>query len=176
MLLLIGSLDLFYLEINMLTLVIVPNKLLRQKASEVSFPLNQELLNLMPKFTAAMIRYDGIGLAGPQVGLNIRVITISIEQQTKVFFNPRILRFSWRKNKIEEGCLSVPGVFGVVKRPQSILASYQDINGQIITERMTGLLARVYQHEVDHLNGVLFTDKVLSISQGQELLKQYDKF
>ncbi len=160
----------------MLKIITVPNKILRQKTEMITFPLTQEMVKLVPEMCKAMMIHDGIGLAAPQVGFSIKLIVINTSQGPRVFFNPQLLNKSWRKVKIEEGCLSVPGVFGIVKRPNSVTAHYQDEFGKTITERLTGLLARVYQHEVDHLNGILFTDKVSKITSGQDLLSQYGKF
>ena len=84
--------------------------------------------------------------------------------------NPKITRRSWKKDVVEEGCLSIPQVFGTVKRPVKIWVSTQDLNGQKVKFTANGMFARVIQHEVDHLNGILFIDKVSQITGGQDIL------
>ncbi len=107
-----------------------------------------------------MLRKDGIGLAGPQVNESIRVITININGEAVAFINPKIIKKSWRKNTAEEGCLSIPGVYGKVKRHTNVEVKFLDKNANPQKIKGNKLLARVFQHEIDHLNGVLFIDKM----------------
>lgn len=150
----------------------IPNKILRQKAqvldlAEVGKPEFQEFLD---KFIITMKTEDGIGLAAPQVGIGQRFFAVAMENGAQIFINPKILFRSWLKEIDEEGCLSVPEVFGLVKRPKTIIVQAFDRQGKKFTMKAKGLAARVIQHEYDHLNGVLFIDKVKKITQGQEKL------
>lgn len=157
----------------MLPLIIAPNPILRKVASAVPLQLNSELKALAKDMFDAMQQYRGIGLAAPQIGQSIRLIIIATPDGVKAYFNPEIIKQSWKKTNMEEGCLSLPGVFGIVRRPGSIKVRYTSIDGVEITEDLNGMTARIYQHEVDHLNGILFIDRTSQIDQGQELLAKY---
>lgn len=159
----------------MLSLVTLPNSNLRKKSQPVPLPLTEDMREFVKEMITAMITYDGVGLAAPQVGQNINIIIINTESAPTVYINPVVKKTSWRKDNHEEGCLSIPGVFGIVRRPLTITAEYNDLDGNLVTEVLSDFLARVYQHEVDHLNGVLFTDKTLEITKGADLLEQYLK-
>ena len=114
--------------------------------------------------------HDGIGLAAPQIGKSIRFTIIKTEDGILPLVNPRVVRRSITKDIMEECCLSIPGVYGEVKRSQSIKVITQDIAGKEFRYTDKGMFARVIQHEVDHLNGVLFIDKAIKINEGQEIL------
>ncbi|MBI5465913.1 MAG: peptide deformylase [Candidatus Kerfeldbacteria bacterium] len=157
----------------MLPLVIAPDPILRKVTEQVSLPLSAEVQALAKQMFPAMKHYDGIGLAAPQVGRSLQLMVVNTPLEPTAYVNPVILKRSWKKVAMEEGCLSIPGVFGIVKRPQKILARYVTLGGQTREEWLDGLMARVYQHEVDHLNGVLFIDKTKEITQGSELLAKY---
>ena len=145
---------------KILNIIINPNPILRKKSIEI----NKNKINSkeMKKFCAnmseTMIKKDGVGLAAPQVGKNIRFIVVNIENKITCMINPVITKKSWAKEFGEEGCLSVPDTFGKVKRHKKIKCLYYDNNGkkQIISaEKLT---ARIIQHEIDHLDGILFID------------------
>lgn len=157
----------------MLPLIIAPQNILRDRAADLNLPLSQADLFLAEQMKEAMVYYKGIGLAAPQVNESKRLIVLDNGGQIKSYFNPEILKSSWRKVVMEEGCLSIPGVYGLVKRPQKVLASYLGSNGKKYQEWLDGLTARVYQHEVDHLNGILFIDLTDEIIAGQELIANY---
>lgn len=157
----------------MLPLVLVPNKILRNTAVPVPVPPTSEVIDLANQMIAAMKHYRGIGLAAPQVNADSRLIIVATAGGPTAFLNPEIIKFSWRKVDMEEGCLSIPGVFGIVRRAERVLARYINLNNETKEEWLTEMVARIYQHEVDHLNGILFTDKVSKITSGQELLAQY---
>ena len=108
---------------------------------------------------AAMKAANGIGLAAPQVGYSVRLFTVNIEGETSVFINPEIKDASEEKTPFEEGCLSVQKMWGPVIRPKKLTVKAFDENGKLVKIRAKGLLARVIGHEIDHLNGTLFTDK-----------------
>jgi peptide deformylase len=116
-----------------------------------------------------MYKEDGIGLAAPQVGLSIRLFVVDVSPVDesggkKVFINPEIIN-SWGESTIEEGCLSVPGIREEVNRPEKIEVKYQDETGQEITELLDGWPARVIQHEKDHLDGILFVDRISPVTR-----------
>ncbi len=121
-----------------------------------------------------MYSAKGIGLAAPQVGVQKRILVIDLnfedpESTPNVFINPEIISSSATLDTYEEGCLSIPGVYLNVVRPSTIKLSYRDEMGRPKKMNAEGLMARCIQHEIDHLNGVLFVDKV---NDQEELKKQ----
>jgi peptide deformylase len=153
------------------------DKVLRQPAKRVA-KVDDELRDLARKMLQTMYSQDGIGLAAPQIGVNKQLIVIDCELEDPdakpyIMINPEIKKFGDGLEKDQEGCLSVPGVFMDVTRPDSIEVSYKDENGRLQTLKTDGLLARVIQHEIDHLNGVMFVDRVDNrLMLNQELNKQ----
>jgi peptide deformylase len=144
-----------------LPIVVNPNPILRKKAETIKNPLSTDIQDLIPILTETMIQEDGIGIAAPQVGESIRLVIINQKDKPLIMINPRIITKSIRTEIAEEGCLSVPGVFGMVKRAKKIKATALDASGKQYVLKAEGLLARVIQHEVDHLNGILFIDKMI---------------
>jgi peptide deformylase len=146
-----------------------PHPILRgQNANlDVSDFGSTDITRLLEDMIDTMKSADGIGLAAPQIGIKLRMCVITTKDEVMAFLNPEILKTSWRKIIMEEGCLSVPGVFGNVRRPKSITLKFQDIKGRQRIENYIGLFARIVQHELDHLNGVLFIDKLIEITQGE---------
>lgn len=149
------------------------NPILRAESEKISM-LNQNLIALIEQMKETVKTQKGLGLAAPQVGKNIRLFvlnitpkqmkefdgTVSEKETPAVFMNPEIIEVSEEQVIIEEGCLSLPDIFGNVKRPQRITVRFQDKNLQPQTSKFGGLAARVIQHETDHLNGILFIDKL----------------
>ena len=131
---------------------------------EVSSPvncINDEIKNLLDEMFITLEKSNGIGLAAPQVGKNIRLFIVQLEPDSKmVFINPEIIRTSDEQCTMEEGCLSIPKIYEKVVRPKDVMLQYMDINGKKQLIQAGGLLARVIQHEYDHLNGVLFVDRL----------------
>ncbi len=113
------------------------------------------------KLGETMLYADGLGLAAPQTNRHLRIIAVNINRKTKIFINPQIISKSWSKDVMEEGCLSIPGVYGPVKRAKKIKIKYFDRQGKERIEGYKALSARVIQHEIDHLNGILFIDKLV---------------
>ena len=120
----------------------------------------QEFFNNME---VTMIKKDGVGLAAPQVGKNIRVITVNTKEGVICCINPEITKKSIMKEIDEEGCLSIPETFGKVKRHKNVTCIYLDRVGNKQELKAKGLLARIIQHEIDHLDGILFIDKAKNI-------------
>ncbi|PIS42056.1 MAG: peptide deformylase [Candidatus Kerfeldbacteria bacterium CG08_land_8_20_14_0_20_40_16] len=144
-----------------LKIITDPNPTLRKKADLIEHPLSAGIQALIPNLIKTMHNDKGIGIAAPQVGESIRLIVINIKDGPLVLINPKIVAKSIRKEVEEEGCLSVPGVFGMVKRYKKVKVAAVDQKGEKMTMAGEGLLARVLQHEIDHLNGILFTDKII---------------
>ncbi len=140
------------------------DRVLRQPAKRVS-KVDDKLRTLITQMLQTMYSADGIGLAAPQIGVNKQLIVIDCEYDDPdspplVLINPKILRSSQQTCGSDEGCLSVPGVYLEVVRPEAIEVSYKDENGKPQKLQASELLARVIQHEMDHLNGVMFVDRV----------------
>jgi peptide deformylase len=120
---------------------------------------DDQLRSFVEEMKAIMYAYDGLGLAAPQIGVNRKVAVVGYEGREYVLINPVIVEA--KGNQIgEEGCLSFPGLFERVSRPESVTVEFLDEQGQPQTLLATGLLARAVAHEVDHLNGVLLIDKI----------------
>ncbi len=115
---------------------------------------------LMTDMIDTMYAARGVGIAAPQVGVDLQLAIINHSDTPFSIINPRILHRSFRSATSEEGCLSLPGVFGSVRRPVSVTVSYIDHNGTERTVEESGLVARVFQHEIDHLNGLLFIHRM----------------
>ncbi len=146
------------------TVLTSPNVELRVLSNEFSLDeiVTKETRELVCDLIETMHAENGIGIAAPQIGIHKCVIIVDVgSNQPQAFFNPKIISKSFSKIESEEGCLSVPGVFGIVKRHRSVTVTAQNIDGATQTFRAEGLLAIVFQHEIDHLNGILFIDKVL---------------
>jgi len=142
-------------------LVYYGHETLRKIAEEVS-NIDGELIDFIDSMFNVMYRAKGLGLAAPQVDRSRRVVTLDIDDNKKnivmELINPVIREFSKKEEPYEEGCLSVPGIMGEVVRPVEISVSALNRDGKEIEFEAGGLLARVIQHEVDHLNGILFVD------------------
>ena len=132
---------------------------LRKKAAVVEDPKSPEIKKLIADMIATMKKANGIGLAAPQVGASFRIFTVNAEDKVYVFINPEVKNLSQDESSFEEGCLSAQKIWGSVIRPKKLTIKALDENGKPIKIRAKGLLARVIQHEMDHLNGTLFIDK-----------------
>jgi peptide deformylase len=152
------------------------DRVLRQPAKRVA-KVDTEIKQLIREMLQTMYSADGIGLAAPQVAVNKQVIVIDCEPQESanpplILINPSITRTVTDIAVNQEGCLSIPGVYLDVKRPVAIEVSYKDENGRPQRLQADDLLACCIQHEIDHLNGVLFVDRVENaLLLNQELAK-----
>lgn len=138
--------------------------ILRKKAAPVE-SFDQELRDLAEGMIETMRLEEGIGLAAPQIGESIRLLVIEgsvigENEEPRVYVNPVIEEFSRSKDVYEEGCLSIPDIRCDVERPLELTVRYQNLNGDDMEEEADELLARVLQHEVDHLDGILFIDRI----------------
>lgn len=133
---------------------------LLRKCSDVSLPeYDPELVTKQLAHT--MIENRGCGLAGCQIGYMDRVFAVGEElDEVKVYFNPTIIQSEGEKDRYKEGCLSFPGLYLNIWRPRSVVVEYQDAQGRDHRERLAGFPARVFQHEMDHLNGITFISHV----------------
>ncbi len=156
----------------------LPAKALRRPTENLTFPLKKDIKRMVLDMLDTVKKADGIGLAAPQVSKSLNMALIYLEEAGVppfMLFNPKIIKSSKETVDIEEGCLSMPGVFGLVERPKKITVEAQDLEGKKITLTDDDWIARVMQHEIDHLAGTLIIDKFKTITRGEELLSQYDK-
>jgi peptide deformylase len=164
----------------MLPIITQPNDILRKKSSNIGLDLliEKEIQTLIDDMIPTMYGDDGIGLAAPQIGKNIQLCIIGKQAFGKkikvhkgeipfktdlVLVNPRFEPMSSKKIVDVEGCLSVPNTFGKVRRFKNILVIAIDREGKTLEFEANNFFARVIQHEIDHLNGILFTDKAKDI-------------
>lgn len=158
----------------MFDILTIGAEVLRETAKPVD-RFDEELAALVERMFVTMKQGKGIGLAGPQVGLRDRIFVVHIDgDKPRVFINPEIVGTSTDLVSYEEGCLSIPGVYAELDRPEEIKVQAFNERGRPFVLEAQGLLARVVQHELDHLNGVLFTDR-LPERMRDKVLKQYEK-
>jgi peptide deformylase len=155
-------------------IVTLGNELLRQKAEPVK-DINGEIQKTAEAMIEALHNGKGVGLAGPQIGLLQRIFVVHVEGDTpRVFINPSIIGTSQETVKYEEGCLSIPGVWADVIRSKGVRVQAWNEKGRPFTMETEGILARVILHEYDHLEGVLFIDR-LSVPKRNRILARLEK-
>ncbi len=137
--------------------------LLRKRAKEAEFP-NAGFFELARNMIETMRFHEGVGLAAPQIGVDLRLVVIDpgqlnddVVMHPLVLINPKTIT-SEGETVYREGCLSIPGIYVDIKRPRTVTVQYQDIKGQIQMSHFTDVEARIVQHEIDHLDGILFID------------------
>jgi peptide deformylase len=140
----------------MLEIIKSDNNILRKKSKRVS-KIDDTIRNLANDMISTMKYYGGVGLASPQCGILKQIIVVLINQEPKVFINPEITNTSKEKEVGEEGCLSIPETFIKKERYSQITIKYRDLKGHPHLETYEGFTARVIQHEIDHLYGILMT-------------------
>lgn len=133
---------------------------LRRRADEVG-PITPEIRKIVEDMIETMYDEVGIGLAAPQVGIPLRLMVVTDDESraARALVNPAIVEGTGQVTA-EEGCLSIPGIFAQVARAAQVTVTARDLDGQPVTIRAEGLLARVLQHEIDHLDGILFIDRL----------------
>jgi peptide deformylase len=149
----------------------LPDKRLRRVSESVA-RIDAEVKKLVADMFETMYGAPGVGLAAVQVGVPKRIVTIDAtrgeeEKQPFVLINPEILWASDEKLVLEEGCLSIPEYIDEVERPAKVKACFLDLDGRTIEVEAEGLFARVMQHEIDHINGVLFIDHLSKLKRGR---------
>ena len=160
-------------------LVILPDPVLR-RISEPVTGVDKALETLVGDMLETMYDAPGIGLAAIQVGQPLRLITIDLSKKTDeernplVFLNPEIVWASEQTSDYEEGCLSIPEYYAEVTRPASVKVRYRDLKGAAQEVMAEGLLATCLQHEIDHLNGVLFIDHISKLKRDR-VVKKFTK-
>lgn len=149
------------------------NPILRARSKEVADISETEIQRLIKDMQETLaIAKNGIGIAAPQVGRNLRVFVVSpaLELNQIVFINPVITKISEKAKLMDEGCLSVPGLYGKIKRAESLKIEAFNQNSRKFKMKADGLVAQLFQHEIDHLNGVLFKDNADNVWE-QDLSK-----
>ncbi|MDR2729433.1 MAG: peptide deformylase [Treponema sp.] len=155
-------------------IITLGDEMLRQKAEKIN-NIDAELKTTIEKMLETLEIDKGLGLAGPQIGFMKRIFVTHIENdEPRIFINPSIIETSQDTVKAEEGCLSIPGIYADVIRSESVKVQAWNENGKPFNMEASGLLARVIQHEYDHLDGILFLDR-LSESKREKLIEKYDK-
>jgi peptide deformylase len=152
------------------------SEVLRRRTVEVPTP-GPELDRLVNDMFETMYDASGIGLAAPQIGLSQRLIVVDVKEEggdRMALLDPRIVESGADRDRYDEGCLSIPGITGAVDRPLTCVVEALDQKGNPVRIEADGLLARCLQHEIDHLEGVLFLDRLSPIKRTM-LLKKYRK-
>lgn len=147
-------------------IVTIPDAILRSKSLPVK-SINAGVLRVLDNMRETMYAFDGVGLAAVQIGIPKRIITIDPGDNLMELINPVITALDGEKTG-SEGCLSVPGKIGLVKRAQKVTVEAMNREGRTITIEAEDLLARVLQHEIDHLDGVLFTDIAAHVKDDED--------
>lgn len=156
-------------------IIIVPHPTLRKKSEKVSV-FGPDLQQLIEDMIETLHENSGAGLAAPQVNVPQQVILVEygteeneeIPPTLYVAINPRVTRFSQEIVTGAEGCLSIPGLMGEIERANEIVLEGQDRFGEPLKMRLQGWVARIFQHEIDHINGILFTDRATSVWETDE--------
>lgn len=157
----------------MLKLITSPNAVLKQLAVDWNFESDIDSRELEVDMVQTMIEHKGRGLAANQVGILKRVFAIALEGQVPFcMFNPSIISTNTDINESEEGCLSFPDLWIKVKRPNSITAEYFDRDGKKCIIELSGIDARCFLHELDHLNGITFDTKISQLKLALAIKKQ----
>jgi len=151
-----------------------------REPSEVVAELDDEVRTLVKDMFETMYHAEGIGLAAPQVGVSTRVLVVDLGEADEdgagavALVNPKVVESSRKKDKASEGCLSIPGIEELVERPETVTVEGTDPDGELLTMEVSGLLSRALQHEIDHLDGILFIDRVSPLKR-RMLLKKWQK-
>ena len=155
------------------------NPILRQKAVVVENVQDEKIQNLIDELITSVVQANGVGIAAPQIATSYRLFIVASspntryphapEMQPTAMINPRIVAHSSEMIKDWEGCLSVPGIRGLVPRYQTIEVEYTDRNGSSQKQELTDFIARIFQHEYDHLEGLVFLDRV---ENNQDLISE----
>ncbi len=147
-------------------------EVLRTVAAPVDI-VDKGIQKLAAEMRKTMKAEKGVGLAAPQVGVSKRIILATLdERDVTVMINPEIVSFSAATDICEEGCLSLPGEWGNVSRAKRIKLKYLDEKGEAVQTELSGLNARIVQHEIDHLNGVLFVDRLVATTETMAIQKR----
>ncbi len=139
----------------------LPDPVLRQKAKRVP-TIDSSIQRLIDDMVETMQQANGVGLAAPQVGVSLRVVVVQMPgEEPMAIINPKIVKRAGER-EVTEGCLSLPGYAGEIKRSLSVTVKGQNRQGKAIRLKATGLMAEALEHELDHLNGILYVDHIES--------------
>ncbi len=136
-----------------------PDPILRKKCEEIK-EIDEEIKKLIEEMKETLREGKGLGLAASQVGVLKKVIVVETPAGVEGFVNPQILKASKETETLEEGCLSFPALFLKIKRAKEVEVKALDLNGHEVKVKAKGLMACLFQHEIDHLNGILFIDHI----------------
>ena len=171
----------------MTTVVQTGDKVLRETAKEIGLTeiKSAKIKKILAQMTKALsVAKDGVALAAPQIGIPLRIFIVlkeytenktaqelkeikekKVKPEIVVFINPKITKISKKKQTVREGCLSVVGIFGAITRAEKVTVEAYNKKGEKFTRGASGLLAQIFQHEMDHLNGILFTDTARNLEK-----------
>jgi peptide deformylase len=162
-------------DTELLPILLVPDARLRAKTRPVGPSDTEAVRALVPRMLATMYKAPGIGLAAPQIGQLLKLVVIDLQKDDKpdplVLINPEIVALSTEQAAREEGCLSLPNQYAEVIRPAEVKLRFTDLEGGKREIQADGLLATCIQHELDHLNGVLFVDHISALKRNMLLRK-----
>lgn len=158
------------------------NPILRKKAKKVLLKdiRNASIKKLLKEMREALSQKEhGVALAAPQIGVSVRVFIVAPKvfgdgkkKDTRlIYINPEITKKSRKSKDLEEGCLSVEGFYGTVPRAERVTVAAYDERGKKFTRGASGLLAQIFQHEIDHLDGILYTDKAIKVYKAEDIKK-----
>lgn len=142
--------------------------------------INDDFRKLLDEMVVTMRLANGVGLASNQVGIARRFFVMEVDDVVKKCINPELLEYIEKEVKIDEGCLSIPGIFKKVSRADKIKVKYLNENAVEVVEELEGLWAKVFQHELDHINGMMFIDRLTPVNRNLirkklESIKKYGK-
>ncbi len=166
---------------RIMELVYYPDPKLRDVSKKIA-SVDAQIQEAVPQMFEIMYRARGIGLAGPQAGLSRRIVVANLtgdptkKDSEQVFINPEILEKSGELRE-EEGCLSLPGMAAQIQRAETVQVRYTDLQGKLVEREATMLESRLFQHEIDHLDGILIVDKMTPADKKQwaPLLKELEE-
>lgn len=147
-----------------MNIVYYGNPVLREVSKEV-IEVTKEVQEILNEMVETMRENSGVGLAANQVGLTQRFFVGEAEGVIRKIINPEIIEFSEEEIELEEGCLSIPAIYKRVKRAERVKVKYLNEKGEEIIEELDGLWARIFQHELDHLDGILFIDRLSPLNK-----------
>lgn len=163
-----------------MNIVLYGNPVLLKKSTDVE-NIDEELRQILDEMIKLTNKAEGIGLAANQIGIDKRFFVLNIEGEIRKVINPEIIEYDNEIVDYEEGCLSIPDIYKVVSRPNKIKVKYQNEKGETVEEEFDGIWSRAFQHEFDHINGVLFIDRLTPVrkrlisSKMEKLKKNYKK-
>lgn len=151
-------------------IITYPNPILKEKTKPVE-KIDKKIKSLVEEMKKTMIENYGVGLAANQIGESLSIFIAQDKNKILTFINPKIIKFKGEEKIVEEGCLSVPNIFGYLKRYPEVIVEYQDIWNKKKKLKAKGLLSQIIQHEIDHLEGILFFEKAIEIFKIEKIDK-----